>query len=87
MEKQKSEALNNNDTSENYEHEVKEEINEVAKEEVKEATKEEVKEATKEENKENNSWMCDKCMNINFGSQKFCVACGDRFDKNDEVLE
>ena len=59
--------------------EVKEEINEVAKEEVKEATK--------EEKKENNSWMCDKCMNIYFGSQKFCVACGDRFDKNDEVLE
>lgn len=36
--------------------------------------------------KENVSWMCDKCMNINFGNQKFCSACGDVLDEEDERL-
>lgn len=35
---------------------------------------------------EKSSWVCDKCMAINFGCQTSCPECGDRKDENDERL-
>ena len=32
------------------------------------------------------SWMCDKCMAINFGCQTSCPECGDIKDWNDEII-
>lgn len=32
------------------------------------------------------SWMCDKCMAMNFGSQRICAECGDKKDEKDERL-
>lgn len=36
---------------------------------------------------ENASWICDKCMAINFGCQTSCPECGDRKDEKDERLK
>ena len=36
---------------------------------------------------EENSWMCDKCMAINFGCQTACPECGDIRDGKDEELK
>lgn len=33
------------------------------------------------------SWICDKCMAINFGCQTACPECGDIKDVNDERLK
>ncbi len=35
---------------------------------------------------EGKSWMCDKCMAINFGCQTACPECGDIKDGKDEEL-
>lgn len=36
---------------------------------------------------EETSWVCDKCMAINFGCQTACPECGDIKDANDERLK
>ena len=33
------------------------------------------------------SWMCDKCLTMNFGSHRVCAECGDVKDGKDERLE
>ena len=36
---------------------------------------------------DNKSWICDKCMAINFGCQTACPECGDIKDEKDEIIE
>lgn len=42
---------------------------------------------SRDKNKEEVSWICDKCMAINFGCQTACPECGDIKDRNDEELK
>ena len=32
------------------------------------------------------SWMCDKCMAMNFGNERICAECGDVKDEKDERI-